>query len=300
MRRKLPTVAGLVLSMCLFAAVTSAQQQIQLYATIVDSAGAPVTTLKPDDVRVLENGVEAKVVKVEPITWTTKVQLLIDNGSGLGAGNLSQLRTGVRGLIEALPMGVEVTLVTTSPQPRFIVRATTDREAQLAGIDKIAPDTGAGRFIESLNEALQRIERDKTDFYPVIVSLGTTSGDARVLDRDVNQINERLEKRPTTVHVVILSGGAATASGGFIQQEVGMRVSKYTRGRYEAINASSRIATLLPEIGAQIAKGSQGQSQQFRITADRPGGASGAASNLSMSAKAGMAVTSLTMDGRIP
>lgn len=300
MRRRLTTLASLIVWMCVFAVVTSAEQQIQLYATIVDGAGAPVTTLKADDVRVLENGVEAKVVKVEPITWTTKVQLLIDNGSGLGAGNLSQLRNGIRGFIEALPMGVEVTLVTTSPQPRFVVRATTDREAQLAGIDKVAPDSGAGRFIESLNEALQRIERDKSDFYPVIVSLGTTSGDARVLDRDVNQINERLEKRPTTVHVVILSGGAATASGGYIQQEVGMSVTKYTRGRYEAINASSRIATLLPEIGAQIAKGTQGQGQQFRITADRPGGASGAASKLSMSARSGLVVTSLTMDGRLP
>lgn len=301
MRRRLLTMAGPFLWMCLFATVTSsAQEQIQLYATIVDSTGTPVTTLKPEDVRVTENGVDAKVVKVELITSTTKVQLLIDNGTGLGAGNLSQLRNGLRGLIEALPMGVEVTLVTTAPQPRFVVRATTDRQAQLAGIDKIAPDSGAGRFVESLNEALQRIERDKTDFYPVIFSLGTTSGDANVLDRDVNQIRQRLEKRPTTVHVVILSSSSQTASGGFIQKELGMNVTQSTRGRYEAINASSRIATLLPEIGAQIAKGAASGSQQFRITADRPSGATGTPSKLGMAAKNGMLVTGLSADGRTP
>ena len=79
-----------------------------------------------------------------------------------------------------------------------------------------------------------------------------------------------------------------------------MNIAKYTSGRYEGINAASRIATLLPEIGAQVAKGAERQSQQFRITAERPSGASGAPSKLSMSAKSGLQVTSLTTDGRIP
>ena len=293
MRRRRLLMTALLL-ICVFAAGTSAQKQIQLYANIVDRAGAAVTSLKPEDVRVLENGVEAKVTKVELITWTTKLQLLIDNGSGIGANNISQLRSGVRGLIEALPMGVEVTLVTTAPQPRIVVRATTDRKAQLAGVDQLAPDTGVGRFVESLNEALQRIERDKTDFVPVIFSLGSTAGDANVRDRDLNEISERLSKRPTTIHTVIVTAASQSASGGFIQKELGMNVTKSTGGRYEAINASSRIATLLPEIGAQIAKSAENKSQQFRITADRPGGASGEPSKLSMSAKNGMQVTSLS------
>ena len=299
MRRRRLLISAL-LGIGLFAVGTSAQQQIQLYANIVDSAGAAVTSLKPDDVRVLENGVEAKITKVELITWVTKIQLLIDNGQGVGAGNLSLLRSGVRGLLEALPMGVEVSLVTTSPQPRFVVRPTTDRKAKLAVVDNITPDSNAGRFVESLNEALQRNERDKSDFFPIIIALGTTMGDTRVLDRDLNQIMERLEKRPTTVHVVILSAGSSSGSGGVVQQELGMNVAKYTRGRYEAINAASRIATLLPEIGAQVAKGAERQSQQFRITAERPSGASGAPSKLSMSAKNGLQVTSLTTDGRTP
>ena len=139
----------------------------------------------------------------------------------MGSANLNQLRNGVRGLLEALPPGLEMTLVTTAPQPRFLVRATTDRQALLAGVDKLAPDTGAGRFVESLNEALQRFERDKTDFFGIIVSLGTTMGDNRVPDRDINQIFERAQKKPTTVHVVMVSTGSQSASGGVVQQEVG-------------------------------------------------------------------------------
>lgn len=291
--------AGLLFWVSLFISGVSAQRQLQLYATILDGSGAPPATLAPEDVRVQENGADLKILKVEPIEWTTKVQILVDNGTGIGANNLNSLRNGVRGLIEALPPGVETTLVTTAPQPRFLVRATTDRAAVLAGIDRLAPDSTVGRFVESLGEALQRFERDKTDFFGVIVTLGTTSGDNRVLDRDVNQIFERAQKRPTTVHVVMVSTGpSGSASGGVVQTEVGMNIAKMTNGRYEGIAAVSRIATLLPEIGQQVAKSSQGQNKQFRITAERAGGNSNEPSKISMGARNGLAVTSVTIGSR--
>jgi hypothetical protein len=207
------------------------------------------------------------------------------------------LRNGLRGLLDALPPGLEVTLVTTAPQPRFLVRATTDRQAQIAGIDRLAPDSTVGRFVESLGEALQRFERDKTDFFGVIVMLGSTSGDNRVLDRDINQIFERAQKKPTTVHVVMVSTSpGGSASGGVVQTEVGMQVAKMTNGRYESIAAASRIGTLLPEIGAQVAKATQGgASKQFKITAERAGGNSNEPAKISMGARNGLAVTSVTI-----
>jgi hypothetical protein len=296
MRPRLLAIAGLFLWVCVFASGASAQRQLLLYATILDGNGAPPSALKPEDVKVQENGTDLKIVKVEPIEWTTKVQILLDNGTGIGASNLNTLRNGLQGLLEALPPGVEVTLVTTAPQPRFLVRATTDRKAQLAGIDRLAPDSGVGRFVESLGEALQRFERDKTDFFGVIVTLGSTSGDNRVLDRDINQIFERAQKKPTTVHVVMVSTSpGGSASGGVVQTEVGMQVAKITNGRYESIAAASRIGTLLPEIGAQVAKASQGGSKQFKITAERAGGNSKEPAQISMGARNGLAVTSVTI-----
>ena len=65
-----------------------------------------------------------------------------DNGVGIPPESISDLRTGVRGLIEAIPDGVEVTLVTTAPQPRFLERATTDRQKLLAAQDDIIKETG--------------------------------------------------------------------------------------------------------------------------------------------------------------
>ena len=297
MRPRLLAIVGLFLWVCVFASGASAQRQLLLYATILDGNGAPPAALNPEDVKVQENGTDLKIVKVEPIEWTTKVQILLDNGSGIGASNLNVLRNGLRGLLDALPPGLEVTLVTTAPQPRFLVRATTDRQAQIAGIDRLAPDSTVGRFVESLGEALQRFDRDKTDFFGVIVTLGSTSGDNRVLDRDINQIFERAQKKPTTVHVVMVSTSpGGSASGGVVQTEVGMQVAKITNGRYESIAAASRIGTLLPEIGAQVAKATQGgASKQFKITAERAGGNSNEPAKISMGARNGLAVTSVTI-----
>jgi von Willebrand factor type A domain len=298
MRSKLLVAVALVL--CAAAHEVRAQQQFQLYASVADASGNAVTSLQPTDLRVMEGGVEAKIIKVEPVNWPVKVQLLLDNGVGLGSGNLQILKDGVKGLIEALPDNLEVTVVTTAPQPRFLVRPTTDKAMIIEGLSRLAPDSGAGRFVESMNEATQRIEKDKTDHFPVIIMSATSSGDANVMERDVKRIFERLQKKPTTVHVVLLNSTTGSASGGANQTQVGMAVTEMTRGRYESIAVATRLATLLPEIGKQVAESVKKQSNQFRLTVERPAGASGDIGQVGAGARGGLVLRGVSMDGRLP
>jgi hypothetical protein len=298
MRSKL--LIGIALALCVATSGVRAQQQISLYASVADATGKPLATLEPTDLRVMEGGVEAKVVKVEPASFPVKVQLLLDNGIGLGGQNIQSLKDGVKGLIEALPENLEVTIVTTAPQPRFLVRPTTDKAMMIEGLSRLAPDSGAGRFVESMNEATQRIEKDKSDHIPVIISQATSSGDANVRDRDVKQIFDRVQKRPTTVHVILLNSTAGSATGGANQTQVGLAVTQATRGRYESIAVATRLATLLPEIGKQVAASHEKQSHQFKITVERPAGKSGEVGQLSAGARGGLQLQGLSMDGRIP
>jgi hypothetical protein len=299
MRSKL--LAAVVLVLCSFTRDADAQQQqFQLYASVADVTGNSVKTLEPTDLRVMEGGVEAKVIKVEPVNWPVKVQLLLDNGIGLGSGNIQILKDGVTGLIQALPDKLEVTIVTTAPQPRFLVRPTTEKAMMLEGLGRLAPDSGAGRFVESMNEATQRIEKDKSDHFPVIIMAGTSSGDANVMERDVKRIFERIQKRPTTVHVVLLNSTTGSASGGANQTQVGMAVTEATRGRFENIAAPTRLATLLPEIGKQVAAAVEKQSSQFRLTVERPAGAKGDLGQVGAGARSGLTLRGLSMDGRLP
>jgi VWA domain-containing protein len=294
--RRAGGLATAAVVLCFVPSRAHAQQQFQLLASLVDGIGAPVVTLQPDDIHVLENGVAAKILKVESVTFPVKLQLLVDNGVGLGSDNISHLRNGVRGLLEGLPAGVEVTLVATAAQPHFLVRATTDRAAILKGLGLLAPDGGAGKFVESLNEATQRIEKDKGDSTPVIVVFATTAGERNVLDRDVERLSQRLQARPTPVYVVLLSLlGTRSATGGANQTEIGINIAKMTGGRFETIATPIRLATLLPEIGMEVAKIHESQARQFRITVERPAGASGDLANVTMGAQGGMTVTSVSL-----
>ena len=79
-------------------AAAVAQQQFVFFASIADSTGAPVTALAPDDLKIVENGAEGKVVKIEPIDWPIRLQILVDNGTGMGEA-LVQIRNGLKGLV---------------------------------------------------------------------------------------------------------------------------------------------------------------------------------------------------------
>ena len=298
MRSKL--LMGVAVALCVASGDVRAQQQVQLYASVADVTGKPVTTLEPADLKVLEGGVEAKIVKVEPVSWPVKVQLLVDNGIGLGGQNIQSLKDGIKGLIEALPENLEVTIVTTAPQPLFLVRPTMDKAMMIEGLSRLAPDGGAGRFVESMNEATQRIEKDKSDHFPVIISSATSSGDANVLERDVKRIFERIQKRPTTVHVILLNSTTGSATGGANQTQVGLAVTQATRGRYESIAVPTRLATLLPELGKQVAASHEKQSHQFKITVERPAGKSGEVGPLSAGGRSGLVLQGLSTDGRLP
>jgi len=295
-------VVGLVAALVWAATIgVDAQNTFQFFVSLVDGQGAPVATLGPDDLKVQENGADGKVTKIEPIDWPVKVQVLIDNGTGMDQA-LVQTRNGLKGFVEALPEGIEMSLITTAPQPRYIVKPTMDRQAMIQGTDRIAPDSGAARFIEGLSEAASRIDKEKGNYFPVVVILGSTTAEgSSIVERDIQRMLQRFSDRAATVHVVMLSTGAQSGRSvaGANQTQIGDAAAKTTGGRYDNIAAMTRIATLLPEIGAQIAKSHARQSHQFRVTFQRPNGASGAIGQIGASTRPGVTPT-LTINGRMP
>ena len=267
---RLHLVAALV---CLLVAGAAAQQQITVIATMVDPATNEASgSLDPDEVRLTEDGVQLKVLKVQAVDRVVKAQLLIDNGVGMG-NNLSQLRSALRGLVEKLPPDVETSIYTTAPQGRQLQRPTKNREELLKAVDRLTPDSSPGRFTESLTEAGERAAKDK-DAFTVIIMAGTTSGDAGLPEGAGKRLMSALANRPLVVHVLLYAGERA-AYGGDAQVQVGELVTKNTGGRYEFINSMNRYVTLLPEFSDAVVKQMTGSKRQFRITAQRPEGKTG-------------------------
>jgi hypothetical protein len=273
-----------------------AQKQRQIFVSLTAANGTPVTDLKADEVSITEDGAECKVVKLEPVNWPTKLQVLVDNGRS-NTNPINGLRDGLKGLFEQIPEGVEMSMYVTAGSPRPIVRPTTDKQKLIDGIAVIAPDTGAGMFFDALSEAAGRIEKDKTPHFPVILMVGSDFGVVRAQDRDFKKLQETIINRAVAVHIIVMSGGGGTSGGG-AQTEIGLMVTKLSGGRYENINSVTRLATLLPDWGKKIAESQARQSHQYRVTYERPANAKDQASIGAAIRHDGAAVISL--DGKLP
>ena len=301
--RRLSVVAFVAL--CVAPAPATAQRQFEFYVSAVDAQGLPVTNLTADEIVVTENGASASIERMELVIKPVKVQVLVDNGIGTGS-QLLQFRNGLKGFFSALPLGVEASLITLAPQPRWIVRGTNDRVQLANGVDRIAPDDGASKFVDALVEASSRIDADnrgREQYYPVIVVLSTTGPEtSSSRERDLERMIQRFREQNVTVHIVMLGTGPQTTNvvTGSRQVGVGKFVADDTGGRYEAIAATTRVMTLMPEIGAMVGRAHLRQNQQYRITAERPNGNSGPLGELAMAITRPGVSGIASLDGRVP
>jgi hypothetical protein len=247
----------------------AAQKTKQIFLRVADAKGAAVTDLKATEVKVLEDEMPCKILRVEP-AGPIKLQVLVDNGP-LNTDPITGLRDGLQKFFENLPDGVEAALYTIAPQGRAIVKNTPDKKKLLDGINVIAPDHGTGAFFESLLDAVDRVDHDKAPGIPTIVVLGTNAGLERISDRDIPDIQDKIIKDGIRINVVITMGGTNTSSTSGTQLEIGTALARLSGGHFENINSTSRLATLIPEIGQLVALNAAAQQNQYRVTYEPQG-----------------------------
>jgi hypothetical protein len=280
-----------------------AQEEFTLFIKFFDvTTGEPIADVTPAEITIFEDDQPRETVTVEPIDWPVKLYILVDNSAATGQ-SLERIRQGVRGLLEVLPDGMAVEIVSTAPQPRFIVRMTTDRTEISAGVDRIVPDSGGSAFVDAMVEASDRIDDDDVPHFPVVLMVSANGNDSTGgMDRKLRRLQEQTIDQPVTHHFVILTrpGQAFRGTGGEIQTGVATQLSQMTGGRHEALSAAERITTLLPEIGAQIAASQENQRDQVRVTYERPRGAEPPQEGVGATVSRLGVRAVLTFDGRMP
>jgi hypothetical protein len=279
------SLAAMAASLVAFAAVlVSAQtpQEFQFAVSASDASGMPVTDLRPEDVVMSENGVSQPVVKLEPLAIPMKLTIAVDNGHE-SADVLAHYRTGLTGLVAALPPDVEVTLIATAPQPRMVVRPTTDRMQILRGVDSFASENAGPRFADVLVEYCDRLQREAKDrkmapYLPVLLMVSTSATDkTNVQPKDIEKAISFLVARRARFNAILVSTHAgdvakAAALTGSMQGIIAAPAAKATNGRYETVSVPSRLSTLLSEWGRDLGALHTRQIKQFRVTVERSRG----------------------------
>ena len=272
------SIPWLAVFVTMAAGVAIAEERFSFFVSARTVSGEPVNDLRPEDLSVTEDGRAGRIVQVTRVRWPVKVTVLLDNGFNTDS-LLSIYRTGLKAFFEQLPVDVEVALLTLSPQPRWIVRPTADHGQLVAGVDRLTPDSNAPRTVDALFEAASRVEqenRKERTHFPVVVVVSTTGPEgSRPGDRDLNRMVRQFTNYGARVHVIMLStnGTVPNDTLGAQQVHVAKFLADQTGGRYEALAASTRIATLLPEYARMIVDADAVQRDQYLVTAERPAGA---------------------------
>jgi len=229
----------------------------------------------------LENGVANEIVKIEPFHIPVKLTIAVDNGIHSSAA-LAHYRSGLEGLAKTLPPEVEVALVTMAPQPRFVVTSTLDRSRLRRGFNGFAPEEATPRFADTLVEFATRLQDEfmrtrRFDSLPILILISTTSSEhTSYQTSQIGAAVQFLETRKAKVFVTMTTTNQGTQGQ---QPLLGIHVTKVTGGRYEALANSSRLATLLPEYGAEIAALHRQRHNQLLVTALRQEGVKGQLQN---------------------
>lgn len=281
-----------------------AQEQFQFYVVATDASGNFVTDLTPTDIAMTENGQPAQIVRVERFSLPVKLTIAVDNGTD-SSNILGNFRTGLAGFIEALPEDMEVTIVATAPQPRTVLRPSTERQQILQAVNRIANDSERPRFSDALVEYSERIAREKPNFIPVLLMLSTTGLEASsVQPAAIENALKTLVGRGAHVYVykTVSEQNNTTALERLDngrQKIIGEMAAKATGGRYEGITVPTRLHEALPELGQQLALMHRAHAAQHVVTVARPAGMSGQLQNPDIRLTRGGLDGSVSIDGRV-
>ena len=253
----------------------------QFIVAATNAAGDPVADLKPEDVIMSEKAGPATVTKIEPFGLPVKVTIAVDNGQD-SALALPNYRNGLKGFVEAFPADTEMTIITTSPQPRMVVKESKDRAVILRGVNGFAPESERPRFSDAIVEYSQRLEKEIKDakvklYVPILLMVSTAANETSSYQpQEVAKAVQFLVTRRAMLYVTVNStrSGDATATADLNtnrQAFIAIPATKAVNGRYEAIAIFNRLDTLLPEMGKELAAYARRLGTQHLVTVKRAG-----------------------------
>jgi len=293
--------ALLTLSLIVFGApwspsqVASAQSQ-QLFLSVTDGSGEPVTDLRTDELIVQWDDVDCETLDLELIHWPVRVTVFVDNGDG-GRAALQDMREGLKLFVDAIPAEVEVALATLAGRAQFVTQLTSDREELVRGIDLIVPDSAGARFRDALvEEAGRLIDDDERQYFPVIVMVASDGPEGSSSQQGAyDEMLDRMTAASATVHTLMFTSGSPAQGQ---QVQIGMNLRNRTSGTYEALAISTGFRSMLPELGQNIARKHHLVSNQYRVTYAPPEGTTSVTAVRVSTSREAVTLTP-TMDGNI-
>jgi Ca-activated chloride channel family protein len=138
-------IDSIIIGLCALALVSypaktqfeSGVNLVEVYATVTDDKGEPVSGLTKDDFRVRENGEPQEVSAFSAGDFPLTVALAVDRSFSMAGDRLAVARSGARIFLEELRPADEATVLAVGSQIEVIAPLSTDRAAQYAALSAL-------------------------------------------------------------------------------------------------------------------------------------------------------------------
>ncbi len=210
---------------------SSSVQLVQVYATVTDAKGGPVTGLRQSDFEVLEDGVPQEVTTFVAGEFPLTVALGVDRSFSMAGERLQLAKQASQAFLRELRPGDRSMVVAISSEAEVIAPLSADRTSQsraiaaldawgttalhdaiIATLDRLEPETGRQAIVvfsdgtdrysqHTAAEVMERARRSNALIYPIafgktrpplLAELAVLTGGRSFLLRDARELETTL------------------------------------------------------------------------------------------------------------
>jgi len=241
-------IAGIVpLFLCIslvYAQFTSGVSLVEVYATVTDSRGEPVTDLKASDFRVRQDGTPQSITTFAAGEFPLAVAIGLDRSFSMagrtGSKNdrLAAAKSAARAFVAALRREDQVMVVAIGSDTDVVAPLSTDHAAALAAIDRLDA-WGTTPLYDATLAALDAIQSAKGRRALVLLSDGTD----RYSETNAADLVDRARRRDVLVYPIAI---------GLVRPPVFAELATATGGRSFFVKDPRELAAILATIAREL------------------------------------------------
>ncbi|HLM02837.1 MAG TPA: VWA domain-containing protein [Pyrinomonadaceae bacterium] len=174
-------------------------EEVLLNVTAQTASGKFVSTLKPDDLLIVESGTPQKIESMKRVP--ASVLVLLDTGGNLNfAKNLNMTRLTAKLLVEKISAGNSVAVMQSYDKIETVTHWTENRDAVQSDLDKKLFSGNRSRFSDSLSAAIEMFKsRPPENRHLVFIGDGL---DSLAGENERQKALQNLLAANITVHVI--------------------------------------------------------------------------------------------------